>query len=274
MRSHLLIAIFLFICGQNTFAQDVCDTLSSEIKNQFDSYSQKRFNKLSKQKDLDPETAFRIATYLRHKSDTIYKDWYKVSINLFKRTYDGRHDKTSKPCPLFKIGQAFYYLDDYQSASNWFVKAIKAQCPDSCLSYYYKLTMRSSNNDSIPWRSILDTCNFKSIKTVSEIDPVLLEKFPSWKSMSNPNGKFNATDVGGGPRKRLYFAAKCGDYWIISSENGGRGYHTDCFFIKIEPHKTLLISQTYMEFKTLDDLLSAIKKKQYIPVSDWDWREN
>jgi hypothetical protein len=37
--------------------------------------------------------------------------------------------------------------------------------------------------------------------------------------------RFNATDIGSGPRRRLSFIVKWKDDYIISYEHGGRGYH-------------------------------------------------
>jgi hypothetical protein len=37
--------------------------------------------------------------------------------------------------------------------------------------------------------------------------------------------RFNGTDIGAGPRRRLAFITKLNDDYILSYEHGGRGYH-------------------------------------------------
>ena len=94
--------------------------------------------------------------------------------------------------------------------------------------------------------------------------------------MANPGDKnFNPTDNGGGTRVRLYFAAKSGDYWIVSYEHGGRGYHTDCFFVKTKRHKTVIAYEMddspgmKMETFTTIEELKTYSSKQKLKLKMW-----
>ena len=138
----ITISTLLLFFTYNSFGQLVCeDTLSFNLIKQFDHYSQKKLNKLKKKNDLDPMTAFNIATYFRLKADTTYKQWYVLTLDLYKKGNGFRYKhKTLKAYILFQTGQAYYFINDFRQAELWFTKAIKASYNDPCLSYYYTLT--------------------------------------------------------------------------------------------------------------------------------------
>jgi hypothetical protein len=149
---HFRIITFglLFFSTNLTFGQAICDTLSTDRVKLFDSYSQKQFRKLKKQKKLDPQIAFEIATYYRQKSDTTYKQWYSLFIDLKFRQYTRRiHFKDKSPrfsdsrliC-MFYLAQAYFFIGKYKNAYNWYGRVYKANIPVSCLDYYYEEVKR------------------------------------------------------------------------------------------------------------------------------------
>ena len=124
------------------------------------------------------------------------------------------------------------------------------------------------------WTTVLQYSNFTEITSIKKIDKNILSKFPSWKKMIRRKGQFNATDVGGGQRLRLFFIAKTDDnHWIISYEHGGRGYHTHCFLITIDAKNNLDIQESYTKFETLDYLKAFTKTNDNI-FSQWQGYEN
>jgi hypothetical protein len=136
---------FLFFIFSPTFGQVNCDTLSPELIRQFDTYSQKKFHKLINKKNLTPWTAFDIATYFRFKSDTTYRQWYRQYIELEKKFYNNLVRKRldfDKDKMFFNWGKAYYYLDNFENANKWFIRAIKAGCNDICLDYYINETKK------------------------------------------------------------------------------------------------------------------------------------
>lgn len=150
LRTIVLISI-IFFTGR-AFGQAYCDTLFPELVKQFDTYSKKKFDKLKKrEKSIESMTAFNIATYFRQKSDTSYKEWYKLFIDITKRGFNnGYGDKASsyKACILFTIGKGYYFIDDFVQANSWFGKAKKANCPNVCLEYYWEETrIKLGNSD-------------------------------------------------------------------------------------------------------------------------------
>lgn len=132
------ILVFFLLCFSSTIGQTNCDSLSSDITKQFDSYSKNKFTRLKKNKKLDPKIAFEIATYLRHKSDTTFRQWYLRYIDLIIfKTLDSPDTSSKTGLILFNIGQAYYYLDDYKAAAIWIKNAISLKCSDICVTYYY-----------------------------------------------------------------------------------------------------------------------------------------
>lgn len=119
--------------------------------------------------------------------------------------------------------------------------------------------------DTLKWKTLIRAANWETYTHAKDLDRAVLKKFPNWRSMSRVNGRFEATDVGSGPRERLFFIAKYQNCWIVSLEHGGIGYHTHCFFIE-ETDKGLSVYHSYMEFQTLAKLQSAGN----ISVQEWD----
>jgi len=118
--------------------------------------------------------------------------------------------------------------------------------------------------DSTDWNLLLKFSNFTEINSARKIDRIILKKFPSWKRMSKPHGNFNPTDVGKGRRLRLLFSAKIDNYWIVSYEHGGRGYHTHCLFITIDSNSVLTIKETDMKFDSLEYLKEFVQTRQLL----------
>jgi len=110
-----------------------------------------------------------------------------------------------------------------------------------------------SQTDTLQWKALIRSSDWKTYSSVKDLDPQLLKKFPEWKRMSSRNGRFEATDVGTGPRRRLYFAANYRNYWIVSYEHGGIGYHTHCMFIEITANG-FNVYHSYNTFGSLAEL--------------------
>ncbi len=81
---NIIFILLLFFSGI-ALGQTKCDSLSPTLIKQFDGYSQKKFKQLKHKNNLDPKTAFDIATYFREKNDTAYKQWYLLCIELTKK---------------------------------------------------------------------------------------------------------------------------------------------------------------------------------------------
>ena len=90
--------------------------------------------------------------------------------------------------------------------------------------------------------------------------------------MAWPGGEFNATDVGSGPSRRLYFIAKTDKHWIVSYEHGGWGYHAHCFFITIDDGNNLLIQNSNIKLESLE-FLKAFITKEKILLEPWNGYE-
>jgi len=143
LTSTAFLVSTIFLAGTVMHGQVSCDSIKPDFIKQYENYSQKQFNKIKRKKDIDPETIFQIATYFRLKNDSTYKQWYQLTLDRAKSWYrDLHHDKQLRQCLLFHIGQSYYFLSDYQNANNYFQKAIKAQCQDSCVNYYYSQTKK------------------------------------------------------------------------------------------------------------------------------------
>jgi hypothetical protein len=113
--------------------------------------------------------------------------------------------------------------------------------------------------DNNNWQTIIQTSIFTELNNPKKIDKNLLSKFPEWKGMSKRNGKFNASDIGSGPRRRIYFIANSENHWIISYEHGGRGYHTHCFLITINNQNNLVTQNISIKFESFEYLKAFIK---------------
>lgn len=149
MKYLLIIPLVLFLLSTNLlFGQPICDTLSSDLIKQFDSYTPRQFKKLKKQRKLEPIKAFEIATYFRQKGDTTCKQWYILYLNLMKKhPHRSWGDKVPNKSLggwyiIFYIAQAYYFTDNLEQAYNWYVRAYKANISDSCMDYYYEEVKR------------------------------------------------------------------------------------------------------------------------------------
>ncbi|MCE3259096.1 MAG: hypothetical protein K0S12_737 [Bacteroidetes bacterium] len=122
------------------------------------------------------------------------------------------------------------------------------------------------------WRQAILHPDFKTIGNAKEIDSAITNRLPELKSkhIANPNEKFNATDNGGGPRRRLYFAGFLNNRWIISYEHGGRGYHEHTFFITISADKKLTIDESLQVFQTFQELKNFAFKNDTIIIKSWN----
>jgi hypothetical protein len=120
------------------FGQITCDTLSPDLIKQLDGYSPKKLRKLIQNKKTDLNTICNIATYLRNKGDTTYKQWCAVFIYRLKKYWNGDHDKDKghRASMLFISGKVYYYLGDYTTARTFLSKALAAKCTDPCISYF------------------------------------------------------------------------------------------------------------------------------------------
>jgi hypothetical protein len=133
---------------------------------------------------------------------------------------------------------------------------------------FFSLSYGQINKDTAGWNTLLLNSSFAKINSIKKIDREILSRFPFWKYMSKPGGKFNATDFGGRRRRRLYFIAKSDNHWIVSYEHGGRGHHTHCFLITIDAQKNLLVQNSSMKFESID-YLKAFNKTEKNLFSEW-----
>jgi hypothetical protein len=120
-----------------------------------------------------------------------------------------------------------------------------------CYSFAPANSQKLKDNN---WSTILGTEKFTAIRSINKVDPVILARFQYLKTISRPGGKFNSTDLGKGPRRRLYFIARSNDHWIISYEHGGRGYHSHCFLITIGSSPNLDIQATDIKVESVNYL--------------------
>src|ERR1051326_891894 len=151
--------------------------------------------------------------------------------------------------------------------------------------YYYPTGIKckeeiqdySKENEDIRWSRMWmhlpDSSTFVSGCKVKDIDTSLFRVFPHWADMSDCSGKFNATDVGRGPRRRLFFFARSGDHWIVSYEHGGIGYHPHCFFIACDSNGKYVVYETMQEVKSWDNLKSIISSGK-LKIEKWDWYDH
>ena len=112
--------------------------------------------------------------------------------------------------------------------------------------------------DTAGLHNTLRTAAFGVSGKVTEIDDWLFIRFPEWEKMADPKKRFNPTDNGGGAKRRLFFAARSGNVWIVSYEHGGRGYHTHCFIITVTEGHELFVFDCHREFKSMDELRADV----------------
>jgi hypothetical protein len=139
-RNITIFGLFLIVCILS-YGQPICDTLPSELIKEYDSYSNKQFHKLKKQKKLAPIKAFEIATYLRQKGDTTCKQWYALVISQHKKYpyyYGDKFSFIEAPHLLFYLAQSNYFIGEYEQAYKWYIIAYKWSYSGSCHDYYYE----------------------------------------------------------------------------------------------------------------------------------------
>jgi len=86
--------------------------------------------------------------------------------------------------------------------------------------------------------------------------------------MTRRAGRFNSSDVGGGPPRKVYFIAKSGNNWIISYEQGGKAYHPHCFLITINKQNNSIFDNNCLKIESFD-LLKRLLKNQDCPFTQW-----
>ena len=139
--SHTIWFFILFFIFRSAFGQINCDQLSPSIVKQFDTYSQKKFQKLFNKKSLMPQKAFDIATYFRLKADTTNRQWYKHYVALTMKKFTPRRkrikdDRNYDPCIFVYLGNAYYYTDNFKLSYTFLQRATQANCANKCIEYY------------------------------------------------------------------------------------------------------------------------------------------
>ena len=73
--------------------------------------------------------------------------------------------------------------------------------------------------------------------------------------------RFNDTDAGGGPKRKLAYAAKLGDDYILGYEHGGRGYHFHSLIFQTNGKEVTYLYPvaTAMKLNNITELIKAIK---------------
>lgn len=142
------------------------------------------------------------------------------------------------------------------------------------LTFFLISVTYGQTKDTTNWAILLQHSNFIEINSIRKIDKTILTKFPYLKKISRPNGRFNATDNGEGHKLRLFFIANTANYWIISYEHGGLGYHTHCLLMTINSEKDLDIQESYTMFKSLSDLREAFANNGDALFRQWSGHED
>ena len=76
--------------------------------------------------------------------------------------------------------------------------------------------------------------------------------------------QFNATDVGLGVRRKLYYIEKKGDKYILSYEHGGRGNHFHSIIFETNGKEIIHVyNLTTVRHKHVNNLLELIEKRIY-----------
>jgi hypothetical protein len=109
-----------------------------------------------------------------------------------------------------------------------------------------------------------NSARFTSMDSVPRFVINYIEKRNGAK-FSISNRKFNATDNGSGPRRKLSFIAKLKDDYILSYQHGGMGYH--CHSIIFETNGSEVINVyniiTYDNVKKVAELMDIVESKRY-----------
>ena len=93
---------------------------------------------------IDSYLEFEISNYLRRSKDSLYKNWYQLTIDNLKA--GKRHvnsDKTSNVELFYYIALSYYYLNDFKQANIYFPKSIKIKVKEAkCAHYFYSLSLK------------------------------------------------------------------------------------------------------------------------------------
>lgn len=137
MKGRIQLIVFFLTLSSVMHGQSKCEevTLDVKIKKQFDSFSQKQFEELRNNKDINVYTAFNLAEYYRDKADTNYFFWYHKFIEASgAKSADFRNNNL-----LIMLATAHYYINDYKVAQDYFRKADVYEYRYRCTEHYTKL---------------------------------------------------------------------------------------------------------------------------------------
>jgi hypothetical protein len=135
--------------------------------------------------------------------------------------------------------------------------------------FFFGIIGHGQNDTKITtWQTILQISIFQKVSNPKKIDKGLLSKFPNWKKMSPQGARFNSSDIGGGPHRRVYFIANSGNYWIVSYEHGGKVYHSHCFLITLDAENTSILDNNCLKFESFD-LLKQFWESEICPFAGW-----
>jgi hypothetical protein len=142
MRKILTILVFLLTCGPSS-GQTKCEEIDKDIKKGFDSFAKWQFEAIKKKKFVLADSVFKIAEYMRHKSDTSYKTWYNKFIDLAKSK-----QKKNTSHRYFDMGKAYFYTDNLDKAEHCFKCANMGCFMGPCIDYYKDLINQRRKNNS------------------------------------------------------------------------------------------------------------------------------
>jgi hypothetical protein len=135
-----LLTLLLHLSFGSTFAQAGCGSVSGEIVKTYKDYTAAKIEKIRKKKNLDTETLYAIAEFMRHKGDTAaYQNWYINYIDVSAAQLNCNKNKVYKDCLLLRFAKACYYTGNLIQAQACLDKATASKCPDSCVYYYANL---------------------------------------------------------------------------------------------------------------------------------------
>jgi hypothetical protein len=135
-KIFLFLPVILLCFSGLSFGQNICDTVSAEIRVKYQSHTLKQFQKLKKKKNLDKYVAYDVADYLRFKNDAASKEWYLLFIQLLNKQLSkemcikGDHF-------LFKLAKSYYYTGDFEKTNIYLTKSLSFEGNDKpCIEYY------------------------------------------------------------------------------------------------------------------------------------------
>ncbi len=130
-----LLSLKIACFGQNTVLDCYC-----EFKTKYDTITSIKKLK-SKYKWAQPnakvaDLAFAIANKYRLQKDTLYKNWYLLSLDFAKKNYSFERKSERKTKDLYIAAMAYYYNNMYEEAKAYFLKTITCRPPSDCAYYY------------------------------------------------------------------------------------------------------------------------------------------